>query len=65
MEELCSENFTHILLSWPDINYLLVHDPDGRVLDSMRLLLSDAVVGQLQRVFEEEEAAIYRLPCEG
>ena len=65
IEGLCSEHFTHILLSWPDINYLLVHDPDGLVLDSMRLLLSDAGVGRLQPVFEEEEAAIYRLPCAG
>ena len=65
LASLCSQQFTHILLSWPDINYLLQHDPEGTVLDSMRLLLSDGMLGQLELVFEEQEAAVYRLPCLG
>ncbi len=63
IERLCSGSFTHLLVSWPDVNYLLAHDVDGRILESMKLLLSDLMIDRLERVFEEEDAALFALPC--
>jgi hypothetical protein len=60
---LYADGITHMLLSWPDINYLVQHDADGRVAESMEFLLSEFEPACLRAVFDEEHATLYELTC--
>lgn len=60
---LCERGNSHLLLSWLDINYLLFHDPDGSVRQSIETLLGPAMQSMLTLVFEEPEASLYALSC--
>jgi hypothetical protein len=60
---MCAQGVTHVLLSWPDINYLLLHDWDGSITDSMRFLITDFEPTMLRQVYRETDASLFALDC--
>ncbi|MGQ9584085.1 MAG: hypothetical protein ACUVXG_01630 [Anaerolineae bacterium] len=58
-EILQDEGYTHILVSWEDLDFLLQHDPRGRLERSIRRFVDEFVPVYLREVYHDGQASIY------
>ena len=56
--------FTHIMVSWEDLDFLLQHDPRGIMRSSAKELLAWKEEGCLKPVFEDRWAEVDEIRCQ-
>lgn len=57
---LQARGFTHVLVSWDDLDFLLQHDPRGRLLRSTEFLVESFIPQCLELVYENRFVSLYR-----
>ena len=58
------KGFTHVLISWEDLDFLLQHDPKGIMRSSAKELLKWKEEGCLKPVFEDRWAEVDEILCQ-
>ena len=58
------KGFTHVLISWEDLDFLLQHDPKGIMRSSTKELLKWKEEGCLKPVFEDRWAEVDEILCQ-
>ncbi|MGC8838616.1 MAG: ArnT family glycosyltransferase [Anaerolineae bacterium] len=57
---LQGQGFSHILVSWEDLDFLLQHDPQGRLLRSVEVLVWEFIPRYLDPVYNDSWATLYQ-----
>ncbi len=57
---LQGRGFTHFLVSWQDLDFLLQHDPHGRLLRSVEVLVWEFIPRHLDPVYEDPWTTLYQ-----
>jgi hypothetical protein len=59
-----AEGFSHLLLSWEDVDFLLQHDPTSTMLDAVRRLREWMPTECFRAVFSDEWSTLAEVICE-
>jgi len=57
---LREQGYTHILVSWEDLDFLLQHDPKGRLEGSIRFFIEEFEPLYLQEIYHGDLASVYQ-----
>ena len=65
LDRLAAEGFTHVLVDYEGVSFMLTHDPEGRLARAFGLLRQAIVAHSLEETFRSEKVSVFRIVDRG